>query len=244
MADILSLQKMPIAKLSFHTGMTAKLRLSLVFPRYLTLNREIVCAKLVKEQAHSTQTGTRNWPPAFNVSTTLQGFTTMSWASCKHSTSSSAALARLAMMILSFKLTILQPMLDFLCNFLKLFWCQLRVLFWVCLRLRRQRLPPRIARHQIQKRLLYLQPKLLFYHRFRSLKAAIMTTACVKQFNLKVLSFSFARHTQLQSKPQLRAIQHMSLCATINRRASHPHVLVFSLLRLRLNLPHRPNLRL
>jgi len=114
----------------------------------------------------------------------------------------------------------------------------------VYLRLRRQHLPPRIARHQIQKRLLHMQPKLLLYHRFRSLKAAIMITACVKQFNLKVLSFRFARHTQLQSKPQLRAIQHMSLCATINRRASHPHVLVFSPLRLRLKLPHRPNLQL
>jgi hypothetical protein len=106
-----------------------------------------------------------------------------------------------------------------------------------------QRLPPRLARYQIQERLRHIQHKLLLYHRFRSLKAAIMTTACVKQFDLKMLSFRFARHTQLQFKPQLRAIQRMSLCATTNRRASHLHVLVFSPLRLRLNLPHRPNLK-
>jgi hypothetical protein len=89
-----------------------------------------------------------------------------------------------------------------------------------------------------------MQPKLLLYHRFRSLKAAIMTTACVKRFDLKVLSFRFARYTQLQFKPQLRVTRHTSLCATINRRVFHPHVLVFSPLRLRLNLPHRPNLKL
>jgi hypothetical protein len=35
----------------------------------------------------------------------------------------------LAMAISSLKPTILQQMLDFLYNFLKLFWCQLRVIF-------------------------------------------------------------------------------------------------------------------